>query len=184
MKTKLFTILTFILLFNSLCFAKIETIKDEFYGTEYYQTEVANISYLNLGRYYTAQIRFRTMNRNKNTIILDIAVILRAHAVFVLKEATLRCLNGKMINLISEEYGIVSDTGQNFTFTGGGMEAVRSSHILTQEGIEAIKEGVDMLRITTKNGFTNLKITQKESKKIVDILNELLKHIETIKDKE
>lgn len=46
MKSKLLFILTFIFILNSLCFAKIETVKDEFFGTEYYQTQVASINFM------------------------------------------------------------------------------------------------------------------------------------------
>lgn len=175
MKSKLFfiTLISFILT-SQLCFAKIETIKDEFYGTEYYQTEVITINYSKMGIDWASQIRFRTANGDKTKIILDIAVVFVIHNVFVLKTATLRCLNGKMINLINEEYGIVSDSGRNFTFAASKAQAVRESYMLNEDEINNIQSGADMLRITTKNGFNNIKINQKESKKIVDAINELL----------
>lgn len=129
-----------------------------------------------MGTQWASQIRFRTVNGDKTKIILDIAVVLSPYNVFVLKNATLRCVNGKMIILMHDEYGEISSAGQNFTFAASGAQAVRSSYTLNTEDIEAIQGGVDMLRITTKDGFNNLSISKKESKKIVDCLNELLEH--------
>ena len=137
-------------------------------------TEVANINYTKMGYEYSAQIKFRTVNGDKDKIILDIAVISSAHKVFVLQQIILRTKKETTITLINDKYGIISDTGQNFTFTGSGMEAVSDSYILNDDEINDIQSGVDMLRISLKEGFLNLKITEKESKKIVDILNELL----------
>ena len=178
MKSKLFFITLISFIFTSqLCFAKIETIKDEFFGTEYYQTEVVTINYSKMGVDWASQIRFRTANGDKTKIILDIAVVFVIYNVFVLKTATLRCLNGKMINLINEEYGIISESGRNFTFAASKAQAIRESYTLNKEEIEWLTSGVDMLRITTKDGFNNIKITQKESKKIVDAMNELLEFV-------
>lgn len=176
MKLKLLFILSFYIYLSSLCFAKIKTIEDEFNNTVYYQSEVANISYAKMGYDYTSQIRFRTANGNKDKIILDIAIVFQAHSVFVLNKATLRTVHGWRLDLIDEKYGLISDTGQNFTFTGSGMQAVNASYILNEDEIKDIQAGVDMLRIELKNGFYNIKITEKESKKIVDCLNELLEY--------
>ena len=64
-------ILLILLFMYSLAFAKIEVIKDDFKGTEYYQTEAVTLSTMKIGSGSWGQVRFRTANGDTNIIAME-----------------------------------------------------------------------------------------------------------------
>lgn len=176
MRLKLFFSLLFILVISQSSYAKIETIKDEFYGTEYYKTDSVNINYTKAGFDYWAQFRFRTANGDKDIIIMDIAVIYVAHHVFVLEKALVRCANEHIISFEPDDIiSKISSEGKNFTFVGSLMPAVRCSIILGKKDIEAIKSQATVLRLMLQDSYKNITISKSEAAKINKALEELEK---------
>ena len=173
-------IFAIILLFfiTSISFAKVKVIEDEFYGTEYYQTDHVNIDYAKSGLDWCAQIRFRTSNGDKNTIIMGAAIIYLTSSVFSLDKALIRCENNHIIevepNSIIDK---VSDVNKSFSYTTSALQAVQFEVTLTDKDIEGIKSGANMLRLEFRDSFKNIDISKNESKNITKKLDELLKKI-------
>ena len=61
---------------------------------------------------------------------------------------------------------------------GSKNEAINCIAILTETDIEALLSGINMIRIEIKNEFTNFNASKKDSKKLIKILNEIIKKVE------
>lgn len=166
----------FILLFMySLAFAKIEVIKDDFNGTEYYQTEAVNLSAIKMGSGTWGQIRFRTANGDVNIIAMDAAISYTPNKVFTLDKLYIKYSNNHIMQVKAKDR--ISSSGINFTYTGSANQFVLFQFILNEKDIEAIKSKATILRMESGSSFYNLNITKKEAEKIIKTLDELLKFI-------
>ena len=169
---------TFILFFiiSMVVFAKVEKIEDEFDGTYYYQTEHFYIA--NGMKMPYPEYRFRTTKTKDNhRIVMELNVIsLGLVAVDDNNKVRIRCENGNIVVLDYET--TFSYKGKSFGFMGSGNEAIKCIAILTEADIEALLSGINMIRIEIKNKFTNFNASKKDAKKLIKILNEIIKKVE------
>lgn len=168
-------ILLILLFMYSLAFAKVEVIKDDFNGTEYYQTEAVGISEIKAGSGSWGQIRFRTANGDTNIIAMDVAVSYTPNKVFTLDKLYIKYSNDYIMQI--EPKDKISSSGINFTYMGSANQFVLFQFILNEKDIEAIKSKATMLRMESGSSFYNLNVSKKEAEKIIKALDELLKFI-------
>ncbi|WP_300703542.1 hypothetical protein [uncultured Brachyspira sp.] len=173
---KLLTYITILLSVSSIAFAKIDIIKDDFNGTEYYQTKEITLSMSKAGFSTWGQIRFRTANGNKNIIIMDVAVSYTPNTVFFLDRLYIKYSNDYIMQ--AEPKNRISDSGINFTYYGSANEFILFQFILNDKSIEAIKSKATILRMEKNNSYHNLNVTKKEAEKMIRALDELLKFID------
>lgn len=165
-----------LILFTAILFAKIEKIDDEFDGTYYYQTEHFYIA--NGMKMPYPEYRFRTTKTKDNhRIVMELNVIsLGLVAVDDNNKVRIRCENGNIVVLDYET--TFSYKGKSFGFMGSGNEAIKCRAILTETDIEALLSGINMIRIEIKNEFINFNASKKDAKKLIKILNEIIKKVE------
>ncbi|MCZ9837909.1 hypothetical protein OFR22_04120 [Brachyspira hyodysenteriae] len=175
-------ILAIFFIISTVVFAKIEVIKDEFNGTEYYQTDQVDINTWSIDFEYASQIRFRTVNGDSNQIIMDVAVI-APNEVFSLDKILIKYNNDYITTITPLQiYDKVSSRGRNFTYTLSARQSVAFSSVLTEKDIEAIKSKAKILRLEfSDNKFSNIEIKKSEADKINLKLEELLKKVKYAK---
>lgn len=175
-------IILFLISFTATVFAKVEKIYDEFDGTYYYQTDSVIIRDYNA--WQMLEYRFRTTKEKENhKIILELSVVGDVKLITVDKDTDavrIRCSNEHTIILNYES--IFSSTGNGFSWAGNQPQSIRTHSYLTDIDIEAINSGISMIRVETEGrNYKNLLIKEKDSKKFINKLNELIKKLDTDK---
>lgn len=175
-------IIIFLLIFTAIAFAKVEKIDDEFDGTYYYQTD--SVILRDYKAWQMIEYRFRTTKEKENhKIILELSVVGDVKLITVDKDTDavrIKCFNEHTVILNYES--TFSSQGNGFSWMGNQPQSVRSSSILSTIDIEAIQSGISMIRVETGGRhFKNLTIREKDSKKFINKLNELIKKLDADK---